>query len=251
MLNRSCEYDELLEGLRALGLCSGDAVLVHSSMKALHTSLTPDQVIDCLQEAVGEEGTLLFPALTYENVTPGNPVFDSETSEPCIGLLPRVFWKRPGVERSENPTHSVCAWGRLAHRLTVGHAMDDTAVGPHSPFMLLPVVGGKLLFIGDVLHACTMMHGIETIVKPPFIRRTPACTYTVNGQERTFQGGDDFGWGSEFQRIGDILEEPDIRRGKLLAADSTLIDARALLASALAEMRSNPYAFVTDISKWI
>ena len=190
-------------------------------------------------------------ALTYENVNPQNPVFDSNASEPCIGLMPRVFWKRPGVERSENPTHSVCAWGRLAHRLTVGHAMDDTAVGPHSPFMLLPVVGGKLLFIGDVLHACTFMHGVEGIVQPPYIKPTSPCVYTVNGQKRAFIGTNDFGWGSEFQRAGDILEEPDIKRGKLLAADSTLIDSRALLACALAEMRSNPYAFVTDISKWI
>ena len=107
-------------------------------------------------------------------------MFHSPTTQPCIGLLPRVFWQRPGVERSENPTHSVCAWGRLAHRLTVSHAMDNTPVGPHSPFMLLPVVGGKLL-----------------------------------------------------------------------GAECSLIDTRALLAAALAEMRSNPYAFVTDISKWI
>lgn len=251
MGNNLSDYAKLLGDLRALGVQAGDAVLVHSSMKALRTDLTPDQVIDCLQEAVGQEGTLLFPALTYENVTPASPEFNSETSEPCIGLLPRVFWKRPGVERSENPTHSVCAWGRLAHRLTVGHAMDDEAVGPHSPFMLLPVVGGKLLFIGPVLHACTMMHGVEGIVRPPFIKRHGKRAYVVNGEERLFQASDDFGWGSEFQRIEDILEEPDIRKGKLLEADSYLIDSRALLASALAEMRSNPYAFVTDISKWI
>lgn len=252
MATNMSEYTKLLADLRALGIREGDAVLVHSSMKALGTKLTPDQVIDCLQEAVGEEGTLLFPALTYENVNGESPVFNSDSTEPCIGLLPRVFWKRPGVERSEHPTHSVCAWGRLAHRLTVGHAMDDTAVGPHSPFMLLPVVGGKLLFIGEVLHACTFMHGIEDIVQPPFIKKLAGqSVYTVNGQERLYGRSDDFGWGSEFQRIGDILEEPDIKRGKLLAADSTLIDSRALLASALAEMRSNPYAFVTDISKWI
>lgn len=249
-MKQSCEYNRLLEELGALGVCGGGVVLVHSSMKALGTSLTPDEVIDCLQAAVGEEGTLLFPALTYENVNQAHPVFHSPTTQPCIGLLPRVFWQRPGVERSENPTHSVCAWGRLAHRLTVGHAMDNTPVGPHSPFMLLPVVGGKLLFIGEVLHACTFMHGIEEMVKPPFIRPTPV-TYTVNGQERQYWGGDQFGWGSEFQRIGDILEEPDIRRGKLLEAECSLIDTRALLAAALAEMRSNPYAFVTDISKWI
>lgn len=173
------EKDQLLHDLKALGVKEGDAVLVHSSMKALGTKLTPEEVIDALQESVGEKGTLLMPALTYENASGEHRVFDSGSTPPCIGLLPTVFWKQPGVERSLHPTHSVCARGALAHRLSVGHQMDDTAVGPHSPFMQLAVVGGGLLFIGDI------------------------------------------------------------------------IDARALLAVGLMEMRINPYAFVTDISKWI
>lgn len=245
------DYQQLLKDLDALGVGKGDAVLVHSSMKALGTTLTPEQVIDALQEALGPQGTLLMPALTYENVTPGHPVFDPAETPPCIGLLPRTFWKLPGVEHSVHPTHSVCARGRLAHRLTAGHVMDDTAVGPHSPFMQLAVVGGSLLFIGDILESCTFMHGVEDIVRPPWIRPAPPRTYLVDGQERTYPGSDEFGWGQEFQRIGDILEEPDIRRGRLLQANGYLINARALLAVGLMEMRVNPYAFVTDISKWI
>lgn len=238
--------------LMDLGLKPGDTVLVHASMKALGTMRKPEEIIEDIQQVLGKDGTLLFPALTYENVTCEHPVFDSELTEPCVGLLPRTFWKMPNVERSVHPTHSVCARGRLAHTLTVGHAMDDTAVGPHSPFMLLPVYGGKLLFIGDVLHACTMMHGVEDIVMPPYIHIRPIRTrFTVNGQEREYPVSDDFGWGSEFQRIGDLLEEPDIRRGTLGKGPATLIDARALLAAALMRMRAEPYAFVTDISKWI
>lgn len=243
--------DQLRQDLTALGVEQGDSLLVHSSMKALGTDLSPEQVIACLQDALGPEGTLLMPALTYENVTGEHPVFSSAETPPCVGLLPRTFWKLPGVERSLHPTHSVCARGRLAHRLTVGHAIDDAAVGPHSPFMQLAVVGGKLLFIGDILESCTFMHGVEDIVRPPWIRPAPPRTYLVDGRERTYPGSDQFGWGQEFQRIGDILEEPDIRRGRLLEANAYLIDARALLAVGLMEMRSNPYAFVTDISKWI
>ncbi|WP_322170458.1 AAC(3) family N-acetyltransferase [Acutalibacter caecimuris] len=250
MPNQSSEFTTLLQDLRALGIQPGDAVLVHSSMKALGTSLAPEEVITCLQEAVGDAGTLLIPALTYENVNAQHPDFHSETTPPCIGLLPTTFWRMPGVERSLNPTHSVCARGRLAHRLTVGHEMDSTAVGPHSPFMQLAVVGGKLLFIGDVLHACTFLHGVEEMVQPPYLRPVTA-QYTVNGAPRTYTDMNDFGWGQEFQRIGDMLEEPDIIRGKLLHANSFLIDTRALLAVGLMEMRANPYTFVTDISKWV
>ena len=244
------ESQRFQEQLANLGLNPGDTVLVHASMKALQTTRAPEDIIDDLQRFLGAEGTLLFPALTYESVTREHPAFDSDATEPCVGLLPRIFWKLPGVERSVHPTHSVCARGRLAHALTVGHAMDDSAVGPHSPFMLLPVYGGKLLFIGDVLHACTMMHGVEDIVMPPYLRRGK-IRFTVNGQERDYAVNDDYGWGSEFQRIGDLLEAPDIRRGQLGAGPATLIDARALLAAALMRMRAEPYAFVTDISRWI
>ncbi len=237
--------------LLELGVNPGDVVQVHSSMKALETECTPEEIIDILEEVLGEEGTLLMPALTYENVTAEQPVFDSAATEPCIGLLPRVFLHRPGVERSVHPTHSVCAKGKMAHRLTVGHSMDDVAVGPHSPFMLLPLYKGKLLFIGDILHSCTFLHGIETIVRPPYIRQTQSPAFTVNGQTRQYVANDGYGWGSEFQRIEDILEDPDIRKGKLLSANAYLIDARALLAAALVKMWAEPYAFVTDISAYI
>lgn len=237
--------------LRALGVEEGDVVLVHSSMKALQTQRTPQEVIEDLQAAVGKAGTLLMPALTYDNVTAEQPVFDSDKTPPCMDLLARTFWRMPDVVRSVDPTHSVCAWGKLAHTLAVGHAMDSIAVGVHSPFMLLPVYRGKLLFIGDILNACTFMHRMKKIVKPPYIRFGCEKQYIVNGEKRTYQTGDAFGWGSEFQRIEWILEEPDIRKGQLGKVNATLIDTRALLAAALLKMRADPYAFVTDISMWI
>lgn len=248
--DREIQTERFRRDLSELGIDSGDTVLVHSSMKALKTDCTPEEIIRDMEEVLGEEGTLLMPALTYDNVTPEQPVFDSSSTEPCIGLLPRVFMRQPGVERSVHPTHSVCAKGRLAHTLTVGHYMDDTAVGPHSPFMLLPLYRGKLLFIGDILQSCTFMHGVEDIVRPPYIRQVKN-TYIVNGVSREYIGNDDYGWGSEFQRVKHILEAPDIRKGKLLSADAYLIDTRALLSAAISKMRAEPYAFVTDISAYI
>ena len=105
--------------MAGLGIERGDTVLVHASMRALGTARRPEAVLEDLEAAVGPSGTLLLPALTYDVVTPERPVFDSEKTEPCVGLLPTTFWRMPDVVRSENPTHSVCAWGRLAHRLTV------------------------------------------------------------------------------------------------------------------------------------
>ena len=76
------EKEMYLEQLRALGIREDDAVLVHSSMKAIGTALSPEERLSVLQAAVGSEGTLLLPGLTYESVTPEHPVFDSRTSVP-------------------------------------------------------------------------------------------------------------------------------------------------------------------------
>lgn len=94
------EKEQLKKDLLELGAAPGDVLLVHSSMKALGTELSPEEVLDCLEDVLGEEGTLLLPGLTYENVTPEQPVFDSAVTEPCVGLLPRVFFHRPGTLRS-------------------------------------------------------------------------------------------------------------------------------------------------------
>lgn len=245
------ESERYRQELTELGICGGDVLMVHSSMKALGTKRTPEEIIEDIQAVLGGEGTLLMPALTYDSVTPENPFFDSEKTEPCVGLLPRTFMHMPDVLRSVHPTHSVCARGKLAHTLTVGHAMDNTAVGAHSPFILLPKFNGKLLFIGDILDKCTFMHGIETALKVPYIRSFDPVEYTVNGEKREYIENNTFGWGAEFQRIEWLLEYPDIRKGKLGEAPVYLIDTRALLAAALLKMSAEPYAFITDISMYI
>lgn len=99
--------------MKALGLKEGETVLVHASMKALGTKETPETVLDTLQKALGENGTLLLPALTYENVTPEHPVFDADKTVPCIGILPRTFWKMPGCGAQRGTRrNSVCARGQ-------------------------------------------------------------------------------------------------------------------------------------------
>ena len=104
----------LKEQFYNLGIRPGDVILMHSSMKSLGTNLTPNEFLSELMSAITEEGTLLLPALTYENVTIEKPYFSVTDSEPCIGLLPRTFAKMDGVVRSMHPTHSVYAWGTRA-----------------------------------------------------------------------------------------------------------------------------------------
>ncbi len=242
--------------LRALGLNSGDVVLMHSSMKALKTEKAPVDFIKDVLSVIGPEGTLLVPALTYENVTADTPYFSVSETEPCIGLIPRTFFHMPGVVRSLHPTHSICAYGKLADELVSKHHLDETPVGPNSPIMRLLEHNGKILFIGDILHACTFMHGVEEIVGAPYTLTRERTRYFIKDAnmktaEKEMFAHDFYGWGAEYQYVKNILTYPEIKTGKVGQADSYLIEASALLKKAAEKFKGNPYYFVTDIRKYI
>jgi aminoglycoside 3-N-acetyltransferase len=239
------------EQLYDLGLSPGDTVLMHSSMKALLTDLTPESFLLELMLALTEEGTLLLPALSYETVTLENPYFSMIYSEPCVGMLPSTFFKMEGVIRSLHPTHSVCAWGANAKALTNKHFFDNTPVGSNSPFMLLPQFSGKFLFVGDILHSCTFMHGIEEIVNAPYLFNEDMTQYTLTDSTGNVHVKDYYthnfrGWNQEYTRIRDILKFPDIRAGTVCAAPVILIDADKLKTAAIERFESDIYAFVSS-----
>ena len=215
-------------------------------MKALGTKETPETVLNTLQAALGDDGTLLLPALTYENVTPEHPVFDADKTVPCIGLLPRTFWKMPGVVRSVHPTHSVCARGKRAVELTALHEEDITPVGKNSPFMKLPEIGGRLLFIGEVLDCCTFMHGVEERFGTDYVLTKEKIRYVVNGEEKYMYGHDFKGWETTYRRVKEILDpaKNEIVTGKIGDATCYLIDAKALLKRAEEKLQENQHWFV-------
>jgi aminoglycoside 3-N-acetyltransferase len=244
------EKSLLREQMYALGIKPGNVVMMHSSMKALGLKILPEEFLDELMEALTDEGTLLLPALTYEGVTPERPFFSVTESIPNVGLLPKTFLHMDGVKRSLHPTHSVCAWGAKAEKLTRNHALDDTPVGPHSPFMLLPEVGGKMLFVGDILHSCTFMHGIEEIVNAPYAMNKGQTLYMMKDDsglihEKYYYTHNFKGWEQEYGRIRDILTYPDIREGQIGYAPCTLIEASALKTAAIESFREDIYAFVS------
>jgi len=241
---------QVREQLYELGLNPGDVVLMHSSMKALKTEMTPGCFLHELMQALTEEGTLLLPSLTYDTVTLEHPYFSINESEPCVGILPLTFFRMEGVVRSMHPTHSVCAMGANAKALTGKHFRDNTPVGPNSPFMLLTDYGGKLLFIGDILYSCTFMHGIEEIVHTPYVMNTEMTKYTLvdqkgKTQEKEYYTHNFKGWKQDYTRIRDILDHPDIRTGTVCSAPCILIDANKLKTAAIERLQSDIFAFVS------
>jgi aminoglycoside 3-N-acetyltransferase len=83
---------ELAQACLALGVRPGGVLLVHSSLRALgHVPGGAETVIAGLRHALGPEGTLLMPALTYERVTLQNPRFDVRHTPANVGVIPETF----------------------------------------------------------------------------------------------------------------------------------------------------------------
>jgi aminoglycoside 3-N-acetyltransferase len=238
--------------LRSLGVHPGGVLMAHSSLKSLGwLPHGPETVIRGLLSALGEGGTLLMPALTYESVGFDHPVFDQRFSPVCVGAIPEYFRTRPGVLRSLHPTHSVCGIGPLASELLSSHIHDSTPCGPNSPFHCLPDFYGQILMLGCGLRPNTSMHAIEELVEPPYLFSTP-ITYTLMDEKgRTFQKEytrHNFnGWQQRYDRVAEILGEPHLRFGKVWNASTYLIDAAALRTAALGELRKNPLFFVERV----
>jgi aminoglycoside 3-N-acetyltransferase len=240
--------------LHNLGLNEGDVVLMHSSMKALQTDKTPISLIKDIMAVIGLEGTLLLPAFTYDYVNAKRPYFKVSETEPCIGLVPRCFFRMQGVSRSLHPTHSVCAYGKRAIELTSKHLLDETPVGFNSPVMRIVDYNGKILFIGDILDTCTFMHGVEEIAGAPYALKKKRTHYIIEDEsgniiEKDMFSHDFNGWEQEYQRIKEILNYPEIKTGKVGQADCFLLDSSALLKAAVEKFKENLFFFVTDKRK--
>lgn len=139
--------EDIVRGLRDLGLASGDSLIVHSSMRHLGpVEGGADTVIDAILEVIGPGGNLMLPTFNYVHPVP-SPYFDPQETPGRTGILPEVGRKRPKAVRSLHPTHSVAVIGPDAERLTAGH-LRQRVFGVGSPVDLLARGGGKVLLLG-------------------------------------------------------------------------------------------------------
>jgi len=244
----------LIDHLKNLGIQNGDNLLVHSSLKSIgKIEGGPEIVIQGLIECVGEVGTLLMPALSYESVTKDQPIFKVKETPSCVGALTEYFRKREGTFRSLHPTHSIAALGINAEFFIKNHEKDSTPVGPNSPLSKLRDTGGKILFIGCGLRPNTSMHGVEELVNPEYLFNG-VVTFTIGDHSgnleqynHTTHGFKPKGWEQRYDRVSNILDDVELKGGKVLNADCYLIDAKALWTNAFNKLKEDPLYFVDKL----
>lgn len=248
---------EIARALNDSGIIQGDSILIHSAFSSLGArgKAAPDKVIEGLRIAVGEEGNVLFPALSFGYVTADNPVFDVEITKSCIGFLPEYFRKNYASSRSLNPTHSVCGVGKDIEYLLQDHVRDDSPLGKNSPFRRLKDKKGKILMVGCGLGPNTFMHAVEEQAEPAYSRcgrllfkiidrknnviRKPMCTHAL--RHFTFQ--------QKYEKITAVMPPDGLIRTYVLSAETYIISADILWDAALGVMAGNPCFFADKIEE--
>jgi aminoglycoside 3-N-acetyltransferase len=242
----------LVDDLLALGVRPGGVLLVHASLKALGpVDGGPAAVCAGLAQAVGPEGTVLMPTLSYDLAHQPDPVFDQARTPSVVGALTEFYRAQPGVRRSLHPTHSVAGQGPAFAALVAGHLDDATPCGPRSPFhRLLFRADAQVLFLGCGLRPNTCMHAVEELLPAPYHAGNEVRYRVIaaDGSERqavirayAFRSR---GLTQRYDRLGALLSGDELRRGRVLAADCDLLEATGIRERGLAALRRDPYAFV-------
>lgn len=179
--------------LAALGVCGGDVLMVHVSLRKMGLARSqfgaggPELLLQALEAAVGPNGTLMMilgsdyshdwvnskPVEGRAGLLAGTPPFDARTASvlPEVGWFAEVFRCAPGTLLSDNPSGRFAARGRRAVELLRDQPWNDY-YGPGSPLEKLCNVGGKVLRLGADSNTVTILHYAEYLAKVPNKRRT-------------------------------------------------------------------------------
>ncbi|WP_322508547.1 AAC(3) family N-acetyltransferase [Anaerolinea sp.] len=164
---------ELTAQLLELGVKPGEVLVVHcafSHVKPVEGG--PLGLITALQQALGEKGTLVMPSMTDDDEQP----FDVR-STPCrgMGIVADIFWRLPGVLRSDSP-HAFAAWGAEAAFITAPHPVEIPH-GLDSPIGRVYQRDGQVLLLGVGHTENTTLHLTENMAGVRYRRRKRTCVF--------------------------------------------------------------------------
>ena len=245
---------QIRAGLQALGVVSGDLLLVHSSLRSFgYVDGGAEAVLDALLEAVGESGTVLVPTLTF-SILKSRPHFFSVRSTPSSsGRITETLRQRAAARRSRHPVSSAAAIGAQAAYLTAAHA--DTPCGPDSPYYRLYERGGKVVFFGASLGSNSVFHCAEEIAQPAYLGYAAieaAIVEEANGRRRTVTARryDCFDRGV-IRHLGNmepVFRERGLLRRTVIGESRTyLIDAQTNVDVSCEVLKTNPHYILSPL----
>lgn len=153
--------ESLIHDIADMGINPKGSLLIHSSLKSVGpVEGGADALLDAWSEYM-RDGLLIFPTHTWRQIGKETLTFDSRILPSCVGILPEIFRRRPGVIRSLHPTHSVAALGKDAEDYTAGEELRTTPCPREGCWGKLLDRDAEILFLGCTLRSNTFLHGVE------------------------------------------------------------------------------------------
>lgn len=173
LLHKPLEEAEFMRFLNErMQIKVGDVVFVHSSIDKLNITFTPHKLLEILLQAVGPEGTLLFPTWHFnyraEDYLKKDLVFDVRRSPSVLGMLSEVARRHPAAKRSLHPTSSIAAIGPKADYLLSSHHLSEYPCGESSPFFKMMEFNAKIIGLGTKTEFLSFVHCPEDVMKSVF-----------------------------------------------------------------------------------
>lgn len=175
-INEVYTKEEFKIVLNALGIQSGDTLVVHTKMSSLPYIIGSERIIvEGLLEVLGENGTLLMPAQNnYDNGDPkfwGNPPVDEKLHQKMrenfppfnfftplkkMGKVAEYFHHLPGVLRSPQTSVSFIGYGPKAEAILKTNTTSGFKEG--SVVEHITNANAKILLLGVDYDNCTTLH---------------------------------------------------------------------------------------------
>ena len=154
----------LIADLEALGLDTGQTVVVHSSLRSIgYVEGGARTVVEAFQHVVGLTGVLLFPTFTYS----GSDQFAPGVTPGKTGAITEAARHWPGAIRSWHPTHSVVAIGQAAATICAAHHLVG-GLAVDSPLDRAAQRGGVIVLVGVGHTSNSTVHVGESHAAVPY-----------------------------------------------------------------------------------
>lgn len=253
--------EQMGEELTQLGVQPGMVLLVHSSLSQLGwVSGGAPAVILALEDALGEQGTLVMPTHSgdlsdprhwvnppvpadwHEIIRATMPAFDTcLTPTRGMGVIAETFRKQRGVIRSQHPHFSFAARGPAAEEITLDHALHY-GMGEGSPLARIYDLQGWVLLLGVGFSSCSSLHLSEYRADFPGKKELTHGAPVMVADQRTWVEQRDLDFhDDDFEEIGAAYQGSGgrTRTARVGYADALFIHQRPLVDFAVSWMEKN------------
>jgi aminoglycoside N3'-acetyltransferase len=232
---------DLVDQLRRLGVEPGGILLVHTAFRAVRpVEGGPLTLIEALRAALGPAGTLVMPSWTGNDDEPFEPATTPAAAD--LGIVADLFWRQPGVLRSDHPI-AFAAAGPAAARIL----RDPLPMPPHrleSPVGRVYEADGQVLLLGVGHDSNTTIHLAEILAGVPY--RVPAsCTVIREGRPIRVAFGENLTCCELFAAMDSWLRARGLQaEGRVGHAEARLARSRTIVEEAVSRVRRDPLLFL-------